>query len=95
MNTDILNKSRETKTIKIELSIDEHKKVKEDAKRRGLALREYTKMKILDEDEGIDSIRRYFVCAIPRFNAMVEKIPDVQLRNDFYIWGNELWPYLK
>lgn len=55
MNTDILNKSRETKTIKIELSIDEHKKVKEDAKRRGLALREYTKMKILDEDEGIDT----------------------------------------
>ena len=32
MNKDILDKSKETKTIKIELSADEHKKVKENAK---------------------------------------------------------------
>jgi len=34
MNKDILDKSKETKTIKIELSADEHKKVKENAKRK-------------------------------------------------------------
>ncbi len=95
MNKDILDKSKETKTIKIELSADEHKKVKENAKRRRLTLKGYAKMKILDDAEGIDSIRRYVACATPRFNAMVEKIQDAQLRDNFYNWGSELWLFLK
>ena len=57
MNKDILDKSKETKTIKIELSADEHKKVKENAKRRRLTLKGYAKMKILDDAEvSVDTL---------------------------------------
>ncbi|MEY8232662.1 hypothetical protein AALA82_13725 [Oscillospiraceae bacterium 50-16] len=88
-------KNKEKKIIKIELSEEEHQKVKESAKKRGLTLKEYGRMKVLDSTEGIDSISRHIACIVPKFNNLVEKVPDIQLRNNFYDWGSELWLCLR
>ena len=73
-------------TIKIPLSAEEHNRIKEEADKRHVTMKEYARLKLLDETEGTNNLSRQIMVRMPEYIEKAKEIEDDNTRcwfNDF------------
>lgn len=85
----------DVKYVKIAVTQEEREFIKNKAKKRCLTIQEYAKMKLFDEVEGVDSLRRRISRKVPDFYNHINEIQEPRQREWFLGWGEILCQYLR
>ena len=83
------------KSIKIMLSEEEHQKIAIEAEQMKHSLRQYVKMKALDNDAGVEQRSRQIMQLMPKFYNYVDDIEDPHTKKQLMKIGGQICQFLK
>lgn len=90
-----INQSRDTKSIKIDVSLEDHQYLSEQAKQWKISTRSYVKMKALDRETGPGMRAREIMQLMPEFYQQVSQVGDAELRRQLMDIGGAICRCLK
>lgn len=88
-----LNNVKKT-SIRVQLSREEYMIIADNANKMKLSVQEYARMKLLDRQDGLDSVSRKIGAMMPDYYNKAKEIPDSDLKNFFERTGNKIWQLL-
>ena len=83
------------KQIRISLSDDDYKYILDQANDRNITLKEYLLMKLMDDNHGIEDLKRSIMKKMPEFYNQAREISDPCTRSWFYDFGGGLCQLLR
>ncbi len=83
------------KSIRVVLSEEEYNNMKSNANKMKLSIQEYSRMRLLDSQDGVDSVCRRIAARMPDYYNKVKEIPDMRLQQYFEGVGKRVWQVLK
>ena len=85
--------NKDTITIKIELSKEEYQQVRERAEQKHITMKEYGRLRLLDDVRGTEELRREIMTAMPDYYNHVSELTDSRLYSFFLDFGETLCRY--
>ncbi len=82
-------------SIRVQLSREEYMLITNNANKMKLSLQEYSRMKVLDSQDGLDSVSRKIGSMMPDYYNKVKEIPDPDLKTYFERTGHKIWQLLE
>lgn len=93
MNSNELSKPK--KFIRIELSMEEHQNLKDQAIQQHCPLKTYISNRLLDDKLGSKLLSDRIMQMMPSFYNLVSEIDDISIRNELMDFGGAICRYLK
>ena len=84
------NNKDKNKNIKIPLSPEEHKKIKEEADKRHITMKEYARLRLLDDTCGANNLSRQIMIRMPVYIEKAKEIENDDIRYWFTNFGGKL-----
>lgn len=83
------------KSIKIMLTEEEYQKIAAEAERMKYSLRQYVKMKALDDDAGVEQRSRQIMQLMPKFYNYVDDVEDLHTKKQLMKIGGQICQFLR
>ena len=83
------------KSIRIDLSEEEHRHISRKAAEMKYSLRSYSKLRVLDDTTGMEERRRKIFQLMPHFYNLVDEIEDSNTRQALKEIGGKICLFLK